>query len=263
MNILLFIKHVPSSEDIKFDEKGNMIRENSQMTINLCDDYALENALRIKSAIPQARILAATMGPENAQESLRYCLAKGADKAFLLSDKVLRGADTLITSMALFKLYLKIAQKEGPVKLFLFGAKSSDGETANVPAQFAQTAQIGDICFAEKAESAAQDSITVSYSKNGVYRRIKAPLPCAVSFDISRDVILKMPSIAGKMKAKKAVIESFKAADIGFEPDFNAIEASPTWVGRYYDNKPQSLSKNVKISSIEEIAAVLKKEALK
>lgn len=263
MNILLFIKHVPLSEDVKFDEKGNMIRENTQMAINPCDDYALENTLKVKSLIPQSRILVATMGIENAQESLRYCLAKGADKAFLLSDKALKGADTLITSLALFKLYLKISQKEGPINLFIFGAKSSDGETAHVPAQFAQMAQIADICFSDKIESIEEKFIIVSSSIGGVLRKIKANMPCAISFKISRDITIKMPSIAGKIKAKKSLIESFKAVDIGFDASFNAFQSSPTCVGKYYESKPEHPCRMLKFSTVEQIAAILKKEAFK
>ncbi len=263
MNILLFVKQVPTSEDVKFDEKGNMIRENCDLAINYADDYALENALILKSINPSIKIIALSMGPENASNTLRYCISRGADEAYLLTDNALRGADTLITAKALSLAALKLKELKGEIGLFFCGAKSSDGETAHVPSQIAQMLSLPDIVFADIVESLSSEHIIVSSRKDNLIKQFKASLPCLVSFQPSDQITIKLPSIINRMKAKKTNIENLSLKDINLNIQTNAQESSPTWVGKYFEDKRKNTKQNTKNITIAEIASLLKEEIKK
>lgn len=102
MNILVFIKQVPDTTEIKIDPVTNtLIRQGVPSIVNTFDTYALETAAKIKDADPATKIIVATMGPDQAKEALKTCLSVGADKAYLVSDKAFAGSDTLATSYVL------------------------------------------------------------------------------------------------------------------------------------------------------------------
>ena len=98
MKIVVCLKQVPDTKDIKWTDKGTMIREGVESILNPYDEFALEYALKIKDKIQEAKITVISMGPIQAKELLRIAIARGADEAFLISDKKFSGADTLATS---------------------------------------------------------------------------------------------------------------------------------------------------------------------
>ena len=101
MNIIVCLKQVPDTQDIKWTEKGTMIRDGVESIINPYDEYALEYALKIKDKFPDTKITAISMGPTQAQNILKIAIARGADNAILACDKKFAGADTFATSMTL------------------------------------------------------------------------------------------------------------------------------------------------------------------
>lgn len=259
MNILVCIKQVPSSEDVRFDEKGNMLRESCDSALNYSDDYALESALNLKAENPDTKIIVLTMGPTRAEEALRYCLSRGADEAFLLTDPLLKGADTLITARALHAAAKKISRKTGNIDLFLCGAKSSDGETGHVPSQLAELAGLPDLVFIDTVKKQTAEQITATSIKEGTKRTFAVKLPCVISLQPSKEISIKLPSIAGKMRAKRMTVEILTAEDIGMDTSITAEKASPTWVGKYYENKWQTKAKETKFIKPVEIVNILKK----
>ena len=101
MKIAVCVKYVPVISRIGFDyENKTIIREGVPSEINPFDVLALVKALEIKE-VQQAEIVAISMGPPQAKEGLIQCLALGADRAILLSDRAFAGSDTLATSRAL------------------------------------------------------------------------------------------------------------------------------------------------------------------
>ena len=102
MNICVCVKQVPDTTEIKIDPvKHTLIREGVPSIVNPYDTYALENAARIKDADKETKIVVISMGPEQAKAALKECLAIAADKAYLISDKVFGGSETLATSYIL------------------------------------------------------------------------------------------------------------------------------------------------------------------
>ena len=126
MKILVFVKQVPDTDDVKLDPKtGNLKRDGVQTTINPLDANAVETAVQLKEKYG-ATVCAVTMGPPQAKEVLKKALALGCDEAYLLSDRAFGGADTRATSYTL----AKAAEKIGDYDLLLFGRHAVDGDTA-------------------------------------------------------------------------------------------------------------------------------------
>ena len=101
MKIIVCLKQVPDTQDIKWTEKGTMIRDGVDSIINPFDEFALEYALKIKDKYPDTTVTALSMGPMSAKDILRLAIAKGADNAILACDKKFAGSDTFATSMTL------------------------------------------------------------------------------------------------------------------------------------------------------------------
>ena len=126
MKILVFVKQVPDTDDVKLDPKtGNLKREGVQSMINPLDANAIEAAVQLKEKYG-GTVAAISMGPPQAEDMLKKALALGCDEAYLLSDRAFGGADTLATAYTL----AKAAEKIGDYDLLLFGRHAVDGDTA-------------------------------------------------------------------------------------------------------------------------------------
>ena len=113
-NILVCIKQVPDTTEIRIDPvKKTLIREGVPSIVNPFDAYALELAARIKDKEPGTKITLVSMGPPQAENALRECLAVGGDKAYLVSGREFGGSDTLATSYILSCAIKKLEELEG------------------------------------------------------------------------------------------------------------------------------------------------------
>ncbi len=162
-NYIVLVKQVPDVSQITgnaFDpETGNLIRSRLASVINQLDTHALAFAGFMKkiSGDDNAKIIVLSMGPPQAQEVLRYCLARGADNAVLLTDKALGGADTFATANPLACAVKKIVKDffNGSNDYFLIaGMQSVDGDTAQVPPQVAERLSLPCIAYATDARFA-------------------------------------------------------------------------------------------------------------
>jgi electron transfer flavoprotein alpha/beta subunit len=133
VKIVCLVKQVPRADSIEFDQETKQLRrEGVPLLLNPFDAAAVAHAAALKERTG-AEVIAMTMGPPQAEEALRTCLALGADRCIHLSDRVFAVADTLGTSRT---LSLAI-QKESGVDLVLCGRKTTDSETWQVPPETA------------------------------------------------------------------------------------------------------------------------------
>jgi electron transfer flavoprotein beta subunit len=131
-NVVVAVKQVPDTTQVKVDpETGTLIREGIPFIINPLDIHAVETALQLKDKYG-SKIIAITMGPPNAKETLRRCLASGVDDFILISDRAFVGADTLATSLVLSETFRRISETFGPVDMVICGKQTIDGDTAQV-----------------------------------------------------------------------------------------------------------------------------------
>ena len=126
MKILVFVKQVPDTDDVKLDPRtGNLMRDGVQSVINPFDANGVETALQLKAKCG-GEVIAISMGPAQADDVLKKALAMGCDQSVLLSDRALGGADTLATGYPL----AKAAEKIGDYDLLICGRHATDAETA-------------------------------------------------------------------------------------------------------------------------------------
>ena len=228
MNIIVCIKQVPDTNDVKINPETNtLIREGVKSVINPFDENAIEEALRIRE-IHCGKVTVVTMGPPQAQDALKQAIAMGADDAILLSDRAFAGADTWATSYTIAKSIKKIKDFD----LVLFGKQAIDGDTAQVGPGVAEFLDIPQITFAIKIELDGS-TLKVKRQLEESAEVFETKLPAAITV-IKQINEPRIPSLKGQMRAKKAVITTWNAADIEAEPEKLGLKGSPTQVVRIF-----------------------------
>ncbi len=230
MNITVLIKQTPSVEELRFDERGNMMRDGVPSVLNPLDEFALEAALRLKESAGGA-VTVLTMGPPQADEALRYCLSKGADAAVLVTDRAFKGADTLATSRALAAAVKKLSS-ETPLDLVVCGKNSADSDPGQVPAQTAAFLGWTDLPCALTLE-ASGGKLSFTRAIGAATQKGELSLPAVVSIEKKANDP-RLPSIKGRLKSRSAQVRQLTAADIGLAPSDCGAAGSPTTVTRCF-----------------------------
>ena len=236
MNIIVCIKQVPDTNDVKIDPKTNtLIREGVKSIINPFDENAIEEALRLRDA-HGGKVTVVCMGPSQAMDALRSAIAMGADEAVLISDRAFAGADTWATSYTLSKAIKKV----GEFDLVLFGKQAIDGDTAQVGPGVAEFLDIPQITFAIKIE-AEGDIVRVKRQLEESSEICETKMPAAVTV-IKQINEPRLASLKGQMRSKKAVIPLWTAHDIGAEEENIGLKGSPTQVVKIFTPPPRGNS---------------------
>lgn len=238
MEIIVCIKQVPETGNIKIDPHTNtLIREGVPSIINPFDMYALEEAIRIKET-HGGQVTVISMGPPQADSALREALSIGADRAILISDKRFSGADTWATSYTLAQAIKKI----GSYDIVLCGKQAIDGDTAQVGPELADTLGIPVITYVRKIEEIGKDHIRVQRMMEDGYDVMETSLP--VLLTVVKEInIPRLPSLKGKMRARKEEIPVWTADDIQADQSRCGLEGSATWVVRIFSPDPRPSGK--------------------
>ena len=221
MKILVAIKQVPdTATQVKIGGDGKTI-DTTGITwiVSPYDEFAVEEALRIKEKRGQGEVVAVSLGPERVKEALRSCLAMGCDRAIHVNDPALATADTLMTARAL----AAVVKQEAP-ELVLCGRQAIDDDMGAVPAQLAEL--LGWPCaywIMEEAIDAEGKTVRAGRQVEGALEVFDLPLPAVLSAQKGLNEP-RYPTLKGIMGAKKKEIREVKSADLGL------AEASPALV---------------------------------
>ena len=229
MKIVVCIKQVPDAKDVRLDPVTNTLaREGVQSIMNPYDRHALEEAVRLKEAYG-GTVTVLSMGPPQAEATLREAISCGADEAVLVSDRAFAGADTWATTYTLAKAIEKI----GDCELVLCGKQAIDGDTAQVGPGLAERLSMPYITCVRMVSGCENGTIRVHRMMDDGYDEVEASVPvlCTVVKEINEP---RIPSLKGKMKAKKAAITTLNAADIGADPSSLGLQGSTTQVVRVF-----------------------------
>ena len=251
MKILVFVKQVPDTDDVKLDPKtGNLKRDGVQTTINPLDANAVETAVQIKEKYG-ATVCAVTMGPPQAKEVLKKALALGCDEAYLLSDRAFGGADTRATSYTL----AKAAEKIGDYDLLLFGRHAIDGDTAQTGPATASFLNIPQITLADSVD--IQDGwVVCTRVLESRSERVRAKLPALVT--VCKEINTpRYPTLPNIMKANRKPITVWAAADIGADTNETGMPGSPSSTKKVFEPEKRGTDTVYFIGSVEEMAAQL------
>ena len=177
MKIIVCIKQVPNTTEIKIDPVTNTLkRDGVPSIINPDDKAAIEAALQLKESCG-ATVTVLTMGPPQAEKALREALAMGADEAFLLTDRAFGGSDTLATSTI-----IAAAVKKLGCDLVLCGRQAIDGDTAQVGPQIAEHLDIPQITYAAGiAYNAENNTLTVKRQFEDRYQTLEVSGLCLIT----------------------------------------------------------------------------------
>jgi len=178
--IIVLAKQVPDTRNVGKDAmtaEGTVNRAALPAIFNPDDLLALEQALRIKEQNPGSSVGILTMGPPRAGEIIRQGLYRGADTGWLLTDRLMAGADTLATSYALATAIKKI----GDVDIVIGGRQAIDGDTAQVGPQVAQKLGLNQVTYAEEILKIEDGKATIRRHIDGGVETVEAPLPVVIT----------------------------------------------------------------------------------
>lgn len=252
MNIIVCIKQVPDTSEVRINPETNtLIREGVPSIINPYDLHALEAALQIREKVG-GKVTVITMGPPQAEDALRDAIAMGVDDVRLISDKAFAGADTWATSYTLYKAIEKLGYD-----IILCGKQAIDGDTAQVGPEVAEFLNIPHIAYIRKIEDINDKYIKVQRLMDDGYDVVESPLPVLLTV-VKELNTPRLPSLKGKMAAKKAVITKMDLNAIGAEPENVGLKGSPTQVKHIFAPQSKSNRKMLQGSIEEQVDELIK-----
>jgi electron transfer flavoprotein beta subunit len=225
LNIIVCVKQVPATTEVKIDKGTNtIIREGVESIINPFDTYAVEEGLRLKDKF-SGKVTVMSMGIPSVANLLKETIALGVDEAILLSDRAFAGADSLATSYALSMGIKKLGQYD----LIICGKQATDGDTAQVGPSLAEKLGIPHTTYVKKIESVSDGYIRCQRMTEDGYEVIEMPLPALITVvkEINEP---RLPSLRGMMRAKKAAVTVWTSDDIGADKSLCGLKGSPTQV---------------------------------
>ncbi|MBI4416640.1 MAG: electron transfer flavoprotein subunit beta/FixA family protein [Euryarchaeota archaeon] len=224
---IVCIKQVPKAQELQVDPVTNTLkRVGVPSEINPPDRNALEMALQIKDK-HGGEVFVVTMGPPVFTAALEEALAMGCDRAFLLTDRLLGGSDTVPTAYALSEVILKI----GGYDLVFCGEETTDASTGHVGPGIAGHLDCAQITYCSEAELLG-DRVRARRAVEDGFETWECPLPCVITVNFLSSQP-RPESLTGKIRVKRGgLITTWSCADVGIDPNKVGIRNSPTIVAK-------------------------------
>jgi electron transfer flavoprotein beta subunit len=240
MNIVVCVKQVPDTwaEKKLSDSDKTVDREGVEGVMNELDEYAIEEALRIKEA-HGGEVTVLTMGPEKATETIRKALSMGVDQAIHLVDPALHGSDAVATSYALAKALATVEHD-----IVLLGVESTDARMSVIPAMLAERLGEAQLTLARKVE-VGDGTVKIERQTDSGYDVVEAATPVVVSV-IEKINEPRYPSFKGIMAAKKKPLTTLTLADAGIDADKVGLAGSGSAVLEFAARPPKAAGQIVK-----------------
>jgi len=256
MHFIVCIKQTPSSDKVQVDSKtGFLIREGVASGINPFDEFAIEEGVRLKERLPGSNVSVLTMGPPQAEQSLREALSRGCDQAFHVCDPAFAGSDTWATSYALSLAIRKVAE-QAPVGLVVCGKQTNDSDTGHIGPGIATWLDWPNTTYVRKVEEISAQTIRVERLMEDGYDIIEMPLPAVISV-VKEINVPRLATLRGKIAAKKSVIPRWSAANLGCDPEKIGGKGSPTSVVRCFTPERRFGGLRIEGATAQEKAAKL------
>ena len=249
MKIAVCMKYVPIIARIQFDyEAKTIIREGVPSEVNPFDLLGLVRAVELKKA-PDDEVVVISMGPPGASEGLTNCVALGADRSVLITDRALAGSDTLATSRA-----LSLALEREKPDLIICGRNSADGDTGQVGPEIAELMGLPHISSVWKLDLSddGKSVIAERITDEGI-QTLQCDLPVLVC--VTEGVAPELyPDREQMERAEGIAAEEVTAADLSSDLSQFGLEGSPTWVDEIRLVEPNRLGVLLEDATPEEAA---------
>ncbi len=254
MKIVVCIKQVPDTTEVKLDPKTNtLIREGVPSIINPDDKAGVEAALRLKETLG-AKVTAVCMGPPQADVALREALAMGCDEGVLISGREFGGSDTYATATIIAAGLKKIG-----FDLIITGRQAIDGDTAQVGPQIAEQLGIPQVSYAEEIQAeAGGKAFIVKRQFEDRYQRIRVKAPCLLTAlsELARPRYMTVRGIVEAYEYKMQIL-GFEDLKEMINPDYIGLKGSPTNVMRSFTKEPKGQGTKLRDLSAEEAVTAI------
>lgn len=229
MKIIVCIKQVPDSANVKLDPQTHTLRrEGVASMVNPFDLFALEAALTLRDE-HGGRVDVLSMGPPQAAEAVKEAISYGVDDGLLLNDPAFAGADTWATTAAL----AAGVERLGGADVIICGKQAIDGDTAQVGPGLAQRLGLPHVAFARRIVGVGDGAMVVERQMDDGYDVVEIKLPCLLT--VVRQIgQVRPPSLKGKMRAKKYQTPMAGAVDLGLDPATVGLAGSFTQVVKVF-----------------------------
>ena len=225
MNIIVCLKQVPGTTDVKIDPETNTLRrEGIENVVNPFDTYALEEGVRLRERYG-GKVTVISMGPPQAEEMLREAISCGADEAILISDRAFAGSDTLATSYTLSCVVNKLSDYD----LVICGRQTIDGDTGQVGPELSEVLGLPFVAYVSKVSEVADGKMVLERMVEDGHEVIETPLPAVITV-VKEINVPRLPSLRGITRSKKAEIPVWTAGDLEVDEERVGLAGSATWV---------------------------------
>lgn len=248
MKIIVCVKQVPSSNEVRLDPvRKTIIRDSSKSVTNPFDVTAAEAAVRIREKLG-GTVTAVSMGIPATERLLRDEIARGVDRAVLLTDRAFAGADTLATSYTLASAIRYL----GGADLILCGKMATDGDTAQIGPELAAQLDLPCVTDVTELTEVTEDHILCQRNTDPGCETVRVSLPAVITAAKSL-VVPRMPSVAGIRKSIQAEVLLLDAKTLGTDPARIGLDGSPTQVIRTFPQEEKREAVKME-GSLKEIA---------
>ena len=240
LNIVVFIKQVPDTNDIKWTENNTIDRNGLESILNPKDGSALETAMILKERYG-AKVTAVTMGPFQAEAVLRLAIAMGADDAYLLTDRKFSGADTVATSRVLAQI---IKDKLSDTDLIICGQVAIDGETGQVGPSIASQLGFSQVTWVDDIVMFEDNKLTLKRETEKYIETICANLPLLIC--VNSNIEPRLPKIDGYIRAQEYSYNHVNIEGLNISAEQVGLKGSPTYVSKVFkpENKHAGIVEN-------------------
>lgn len=254
MHIIVCVKQVPDTTEVKIDPKTNALdRSSAPAILNPYDAHAVEEAVRLKEKFG-GKVTVLSMGPPGAKDVIKRSISLGADQGFLLGDRYFAGSDTLATSYILAEGIRKVCREE-PYDLILCGKQAIDGDTAQVGPGISRRLSIPQLTSVNKilGIDTGRKEITVQRKTDDGYVIVAVGLPCLITVDKTINQ-LRYASLPNMLRAARYKPVVLTAADLNVDITSMGIKGSPTSVAKVF--APTRLGRAEMLQGDEYLAVV-------
>ncbi len=234
MNIIVLMKQVPDTTEIKIDPKtGTLIREGVESIINPDDRHAIELAVSLKGD-HGGKCTILSMGPPQAIDAISEALGMGIDEGILLTDTNFAGADTWATACTLGKAIKKVRKYD----LIICGRQAIDGDTAQIGPQVAEFLGLPQLTYVKQLEHIEEKRIVVQRALEDGYERTESPLPALITVvgEMNKPRHPRVDFLIDACK-EKSKIKIWDAADLGVTVQEIGLSGSLTRVIKTFSPK--------------------------
>jgi len=240
MNIVVCLKQVPETVDVKIDpQSGNIVKTGIKNVINPLDTYALEEGVRFKERFG-GKVTVLSMGPPQVADTLKEAISLGADEAILLSDNAFEGGDTWATAFTLSAAINKLGQYD----LVICGRQAVDAATGQVGPQLAEMLKIPAVTNVNKIEEIADGGMRVRRMTDEGQAVIQISLPAVIT--VTKEInVPRLPSLRSIVKSRSAVIPVWGLKELGLDTSKVGLAGSFTQVVKLF--RPERTRKTTRL----------------